>query len=266
VAGVGRGQNSHTGGKSQSERVSSSKDFCGKGCVDRLVAKLLFAIVALLIVPAANGQTDLIVAASRGDVATVNALLARGVDPNQADERTGLTPLTQSSLYGHVEVVRLLLRAGADLNRASKDGLTALTQACVKGQIEVLDFLLSKGADVNSRSVTSFTPLMWTAAVGQTNRKTVTAKRQGQVLQNHILETPNSINGLRNCTDSGWRQAIGSLADLFRHENRFNCFYHPSPKFLHTRFLRGLLQIFVERGQRYATSQGQFKIGGVVRG
>lgn len=144
--------------------------------MDRLVAKLLFAIVALLIVPAANGQTDLIVAASRGDVATVNALLARGVDPNQADERTGLTPLTQSSFYGHVEVVRLLLRAGADLNRASKDGLTALTQACVKGQIEVLDFLLSKGADVNSRSVTSFTPLMWTAAVGQTNRKTVTAR------------------------------------------------------------------------------------------
>ena len=48
---------------------------------------------------------------------------------------------------GHVEVMRLLLEAGADKDLANNQGTTALMMAEVKGQVEVLRLLLEAGAD-----------------------------------------------------------------------------------------------------------------------
>jgi len=107
----------------------------------------------------ANAQSnDLIIAAGRGDLPAVNALLKAGADVNDA-KNTVLGPTTaliEASSNGHLEVVQALLAAKADVNakrgRNSKDGDTALTLASLNGHLEVVQALLAAKADVNAGS------------------------------------------------------------------------------------------------------------------
>jgi uncharacterized protein len=55
----------------------------------------------------------------------------------------GATPLMDASAYGHLEVVRLLVQRGADLNKANQSGLTALGLA-KRGRHEAVASLLSE--------------------------------------------------------------------------------------------------------------------------
>jgi ankyrin repeat protein len=56
-------------------------------------------------------------------------------------------PLLCASQWGHVEVVRLLIEMGADVNVVSGEGKSALSTACEREQIEVVKCLLEQGAD-----------------------------------------------------------------------------------------------------------------------
>ena len=51
-----------------------------------------------------------------------------------------------AALKGHLEVVRLLLEAGADKDSATTDGATALLEAAMAGHLEVVRLLLETGA------------------------------------------------------------------------------------------------------------------------
>ena len=57
---------------------------------------------------------------------------------------------------GHVDVARLLLASGADVNAAQagsgEDGRTALQHAAGAGSLELVRLLLDAGADVNHRA------------------------------------------------------------------------------------------------------------------
>jgi HEAT repeat protein len=61
---------------------------------------------------------------SAGTKAIVKLLLARGADPKGADDR-GNTPLMEAAQKCDAEVVKMLLKAGADMNAKNKQGLTA---------------------------------------------------------------------------------------------------------------------------------------------
>jgi Ankyrin repeats (3 copies)/Domain of unknown function (DUF3471) len=86
-------------------------------------------------------------AASAGDLAKVQELLAAGVDVNAAN-KYGATALAYASDKGHTEVVKLLLEKGANPN--SKDTFynsTPLNWAVQKGHAEIVRALLEKGAE-----------------------------------------------------------------------------------------------------------------------
>ncbi len=55
-------------------------------------------------------------------------MLAVKADVNKADD-LGQTPLIQASYCGHVEIVKLLLTAGAETDKIDTGGNTALTYA-----------------------------------------------------------------------------------------------------------------------------------------
>jgi ankyrin repeat protein len=59
----------------------------------------------------------------------------------------GLTPLLYATRFGCVECARLLLKAGADINRPTPDGVTPLMNAIDNLQYEMADFLLDQGAN-----------------------------------------------------------------------------------------------------------------------
>ncbi len=103
-------------------------------------------------------SNDLLTAAGRGDLPTVNALLKAGADVNDA-KYTGsgsTTALMEAASHGHLEVIQALLAAKADVNatqgRSSTDGDTALTLATMNGHMNVVQALLAAKADVNAGS------------------------------------------------------------------------------------------------------------------
>jgi hypothetical protein len=69
------------------------------------------------------------------------------------------TPLFISSVKGHTEVTRILLRHGATANTHDKNGSTPLHMASVGGHLEVARNLLFHDADASPRDKYSLTPL-----------------------------------------------------------------------------------------------------------
>jgi ankyrin repeat protein len=79
----------------------------------------------------------------------------------RVDIRTagGKTALIQAARNGHVDIVRTLLDAGAEVDETS-DGVTALWWAAATGATDLVTALLLAGADVRVRSPAGATALM----------------------------------------------------------------------------------------------------------
>ena len=74
-----------------------------------------------------EAAASLISASRAGNDRLVRQLLRQGADPNDTEGQLwGNTPLKEAANYGHLEVVELLIAAGADLNKADRAGETPL--------------------------------------------------------------------------------------------------------------------------------------------
>ncbi len=62
---------------------------------------------------------------------------------------SGETSLIRACRNGHVDVIKLLLVRGAEVDRARNDGATPLGLACRYGHDDVEQLLLANGARVN---------------------------------------------------------------------------------------------------------------------
>ena len=54
-------------------------------------------------------------------------------------------------VFGHKEVVELLIAKGADVNAKNDGGYTPLHQAAINGHKEIAELLIEKGANVNAK-------------------------------------------------------------------------------------------------------------------
>ena len=72
----------------------------------------------------------------------------------------GLTPLLFAARQGHIDAVKALLDAGADVNQVSTgDKTSPLLMAIINGHFDLAKFLLERGADVKLASDNGATPL-----------------------------------------------------------------------------------------------------------
>ena len=69
------------------------------------------------------------------------------------------TPLHISVQEGHMNVIKLLLAHGADINSLAADNSTPLHIALQQGHLEIAKLLLNSGAEVNSQEQSGLTPL-----------------------------------------------------------------------------------------------------------
>lgn len=103
-----------------------------------------------------GGRTSLSWAASGGHVEIVKLLLNAGADVNaEGGEKDGCTALYYAVYYRHTDIVRVLLDAKANVMLRDKDGRTALHHAAGKvGYAEGVKMLLGAGANINARDHT----------------------------------------------------------------------------------------------------------------
>ena len=105
------------------------------------------------------------------DISTVRNLLEKGANPNMKWVDMGIEDslLTHACSLGELEVIKLLLRYGANVNFRSKDGYTALLWALSDGAgletegsiiLKITKLLLRSGAKVNVSDTAGETPLM----------------------------------------------------------------------------------------------------------
>lgn len=110
-----------------------------------------------------HGLTALHQAASQGAIKVIELLLAGKADVNATDNQ-GYTPLHGAASYGKSDtrkaVVEVLLKSGANVNaKASRDGETPIHKAIARRDIEVVKLLVEYGADVNAISKSGVTSL-----------------------------------------------------------------------------------------------------------
>jgi ankyrin repeat protein len=113
-----------------------------------------------------DGTTALHWAVERDAIEIVQLLIRAGANV-KATNRYGATPLWLASLNGNAATIGVLLEAGADPSAASDEGETALMVAARTGKIDAVNLLLARGADPNVKEQwRGQTALMWAAAEG----------------------------------------------------------------------------------------------------
>ena len=106
-----------------------------------------------------NGWTPLHYAAFADNAETAAALLGAGADVNaRARNKFENTPLQVALLTSSREVARVLLALGADVNVRQSEGVTALHEAAQSGDLEIIHMLLAAGADPHAASAQFGTP------------------------------------------------------------------------------------------------------------
>eukprot|EP01043_Picozoa_sp_COSAG02_P040328 COSAG02_NODE_3254_length_7085_cov_102.140281_7_plen_859_part_00 len=153
-----------------------------------------------------DGQSAVLIAARMGHAAIVSQLVDSDAELN-AD--FGEMPLHVAAENNHVDVVRLLLQGGADVDKADSYGNTALMNAAVAGYAEVVTELLSQGAVADLEGSGGQTALMKAAKVN--TGECVTALVNGKA----SLDTgdDNGNTALMLAASKGHTQLVQKLLD-----------------------------------------------------
>ena len=119
---------------------------CGSSLLSIAAREDRLDIAELLICSGANvEQETLVPAVVNGDMDMVKLLLRNGADINRIEDN-GTTALSAAVHASSVDLVNFLIGEGAEVDRG--DGV-ALAVAAWGGNIEILDILVRNGADVN---------------------------------------------------------------------------------------------------------------------
>ena len=85
---------------------------------------------------------------------------------NEKDER-GFPAVVLATYGQHVEITKLLIDAGANVDQKDSAGNTALMGVTYKGNVEIAKVLIDSGADVNAINFNNATPLIYAATFSQ---------------------------------------------------------------------------------------------------
>lgn len=116
------------------------------------IARLLVKYGALL---------DIFEAAAVGELEQVKRLIAENPENINAFASDGFQPLGLASFFGHLDVAKVLIEAGAEVDSASHNPLKVmpLHSAAAGSWVEVVRLLIAHGAPVNALQAEGFAPL-----------------------------------------------------------------------------------------------------------
>ncbi|XP_043674739.1 protein fem-1 homolog B-like isoform X1 [Vespula pensylvanica] len=114
-----------------------------------------------------DGATALWCAAGAGHLNVVKTLVKAGADVNHPT-KTNSTPLRAACFDGRLDIVKYLIDHGANIHISNKFNNTCLMIAAYKGHLDVVNFLLKNNADPNEKALCGGTALYFAAECGHT--------------------------------------------------------------------------------------------------
>jgi ankyrin repeat protein len=167
---------------------------------DVAVIEALLANGAEIDAPGEGGETPLIRAILEGHADVAELLITRGANVMARNER-GLTPLHAAAYSDNTELARLLLDHGAELeDKANVSGATPLMVAAEENHVAVAELLIVRGADLSNPDREGFTPLTQAWAKKRTEMVRL-LKRHGATCQ--PVEFLGSEDYYRRCIEAG---------------------------------------------------------------
>ncbi|OAA59296.1 Ankyrin repeat-containing domain protein [Cordyceps fumosorosea ARSEF 2679] len=108
-----------------------------------------------------DGYSPLDFASRQGHVNVVEAILEQELSAADIDQVSGdnITSMHAACIMGHVEIVKLLLQAGADPENQHDPDSNPIIAACINGHSELVQLLLAAGADLGVTNSAKQTPL-----------------------------------------------------------------------------------------------------------
>ena len=103
-----------------------------------------------------SDERELLVAAAEGDIGTlVSMLFEVGMSPD-IPLVVGITPLMIAASCGHIDIMDMLIQAGADVNKTNDEGKTALHILSLKKELGassfIIDLLINNGASTAAQA------------------------------------------------------------------------------------------------------------------
>jgi uncharacterized protein len=137
---------------------------------------LLYVIYLLIVLSEDVVDEKFFSSARTGDIDTLLSYLKQGTHVSSRDGK-GNTPLIIASGRGRVDVIRVLLEYGAQVDEETAFGLfeskSAIAWASSQGRVDVVSLLLQAGANPHFPSAKGVflgkTPMMWSASQGRTD-------------------------------------------------------------------------------------------------
>ncbi|KAF0694124.1 Aste57867_14964 [Aphanomyces stellatus] len=96
------------------------------------------------------------------DLYTIWRLLTKGYNINDRDDN-GVPPLVHCAIRGWLAVIAMMVKFPCNINVTSTHLETPVSAACRRGHIQVVRFLLKRGADASACDKTGFSCLRWAA-------------------------------------------------------------------------------------------------------
>ncbi len=113
--------------------------------------------------PDSRGRQAIFVALRENSLQALDSLLASPLTKFDEPNAKGETPLMIAAIRGSLPAVQALVKRGAAINR---EGWTPLHYACSGPDNGVAAWLIAHGAEINARSENGTTPLMMAARYG----------------------------------------------------------------------------------------------------
>ena len=175
-------------------------------------------LVCLPTVGCKAGEDPLFKAIRAKDTKEVEKLLSQGkvqLDPPQLSNQVN-KPLAFAAAYGNLDIVKLILAKGADINGQVAYGNVPLIKAAEHENKDILKFLIEKGADVNIPNAFGVTPFIGICGTEDVELAQLALKYGGKVNEAYVSQTSQrkgekNLNALQSAVMYGKTDTVKLL-------------------------------------------------------
>jgi ankyrin repeat protein len=133
-----------------------------------------------------NEDSPLHVAVFNRNLTIVKLLIKAGADVNQVDVMKN-SPLHQAvGMFGKLSIVKALVEGGAKLNQRGMFGRTPIMEASANGKLKIVKYLISRGANIQAKTCRGKENALMEASEGGHLRVVKLLLKQSMQLLNHL--------------------------------------------------------------------------------